>query len=119
MTTQQIADRLVEICKKGEWAKAHNELYADNAISIEPSASKDFEKETKGLKAIIEKGKKFEGMVEAMHGLTVSAPTVADNSFAITMGMDVTMKGAGRMNMTELCVYEVKDGKIVSEQFFM
>jgi hypothetical protein len=27
------------------------------------------------------------------------------------------MKGQGRMQMAELCVYEVKDGKIVSEQF--
>jgi ketosteroid isomerase-like protein len=34
------------------------------------------------------------------------------------MGMDVTMKGFGRMNMDEVCVFEVKDGKIVSEQFF-
>ena len=119
MTTQQIADRLVEICKKGEWEKAHKELYADNAISIEPYATKDFEKETKGLKAIMEKGKKFEGMVEAMHGLTASAPMVAANSFAFILNMDVTMKGAGRMNMNELCVYEVKDGKIISEQFFM
>jgi hypothetical protein len=32
--------------------------------------------------------------------------------------MDVTMKGQGRMQMTELCVYVVKDGKIVSEQFY-
>jgi limonene-1,2-epoxide hydrolase len=34
------------------------------------------------------------------------------------MGMDVTMKGAGRINMEEIAVYEVKDGKIVKEQFF-
>jgi hypothetical protein len=32
--------------------------------------------------------------------------------------MDVTMKGQGRMNMDEIAVYEVKDGKIVKEQFF-
>ncbi len=31
--------------------------------------------------------------------------------------MDVTMKGQDRMAMPELCVYEVKDGKIASEQF--
>jgi hypothetical protein len=29
------------------------------------------------------------------------------------------MKGQGRMNMGELCVYRVKDGKIVSEEFFL
>jgi len=29
------------------------------------------------------------------------------------------MKGKERMNMAELCVYEIKDGKIVSEHFHM
>jgi hypothetical protein len=29
------------------------------------------------------------------------------------------MKGRGRVKMEELCAYEVKDGKIVLEQFFM
>ncbi len=33
------------------------------------------------------------------------------------MQLDVTMKGHGRMNLDELCLYEVKEGKIVSEQF--
>jgi hypothetical protein len=28
------------------------------------------------------------------------------------------MKGMGRMKMDEIVVYEVKDGKIVQEQFF-
>lgn len=34
------------------------------------------------------------------------------------MGMDVTLKGMGRRQMDEIAVYEVKDGKIVKEQFF-
>lgn len=29
------------------------------------------------------------------------------------------MKGGKRERMTKLCVYEVKDGKIVSEQFYL
>jgi hypothetical protein len=56
-------------------------------------------------------------MVEKMHSLKVSDPLVATNSIACVMTMDVTMKGQGRMNMSELCVYDVKDGKIVSEAF--
>jgi hypothetical protein len=50
----------------------------------------------------------------------VSQPLIAGNAFTLTLDMDVTMKGKGRMHMEELCVYEVnKDGKIASEQFFM
>lgn len=117
MTTQQIADRLVALCREAKWEAAQRELYADNAVSIEPYATPAFEKETRGLQAIIEKGHKFTAMVETMHALTVSDPLVSTSSFACTMRMDITMKGQGRMNMGELCVYEVKDGKIVSEQF--
>jgi hypothetical protein len=32
--------------------------------------------------------------------------------------MDAKMKGAERSTMSEICVYKVKDGKIISEQFF-
>lgn len=119
MTTVEIANRLIELCRKGDFETAQKELFAEDAVSIEPHASESFEKETKGLDAIIEKGKKWSEMVEEQHGGEVSEPLLADSSFAVTMTMDVTMKGGQRMNMTELCIYHVKDGKIVSEQFFM
>jgi hypothetical protein len=118
MTTNQIANRLVELCRKGEFETAQKELFAKDATSIEPQASGAFEKETKGLNAILEKGKKWENMVESMQKLEVSEPVVASNSFACTMHMDVTMKNKEHWDMTELCTYEVKDGKIISEHFF-
>jgi hypothetical protein len=117
MTTKEIAHRLVELCRKGDYETAQKELYADDVISVEPYASPAFEKETRGLNAIIEKGHKFTAMIEQMHSSEVSDPIVAGSSFACIMRMDVTMKGQGRMNMAELCVYEVKDGKVISESF--
>jgi ketosteroid isomerase-like protein len=119
MTTKEIANRLVEICRQGDWEKAQKELFAKDAVSIEPHGTPEFQKETKGLDAILEKGKKWESMVQDKHGIKVSEPVLADNSFALTISMDVTMKGGKRMNMTELCVYQVKDGKIASESFSM
>ena len=119
MKTEQIAKRLAELCNKGELETAQKELFADNAISIEPYATPNFEKEIKGLQAIIEKGKKFELMVEKMHEMTFSEPLMAGNSIAFVLTMDVTMKGMERTTWTELCVYVVKDGKIISEQFSM
>ena len=119
MTTTEIANRLVELCRKGDYETAQKELYAEDAISIEPHATPAFEKETKGKDAIKEKGRKWEYMVEETHTLEMSDPIVAGNSFACTMRMDITMKERGRMDMTELCIYEVKDGKIISEEFRM
>ena len=119
MSATEVANRLVELCRKGDFEGAQKELFAEEAISIEPHGTQDFQQETKGLDGIIEKGKKWSTMVDEYHGMKVSEPLVGENSFAVTMFMDVTMKQRGRMAMTELCVYNLKDGKIVSEQFFM
>ena len=117
MTTHEIASKLVAFCRKGEWEAAQKALYAPDAVSFEPEATPVFAKETKGLDAIIAKGQKFNAMVEQFHSITVSEPLVADDVFAITLTMDLTMKGRGRTPMSEIGVYKVKDGKIVSEQF--
>ena len=118
MTTNEIAQKLVSYCREGKWEEAQNELYADDVVSIEAEASPVFDKVTTGLPAIIEKGKKFDTIVEELHSLTVSEPLVAGAAFSTTMTMDVTLKGQEREVMSELCVYEVKDGKIISEQFY-
>jgi len=117
MTIQEIASRLVVLCRQGQFETAQKELFSKAAISIEPYATPAFEKETKGFDAIIEKGHKFENMVKEMHKLEVSEPLIATNSFSCTMRMEVTMKEGGHMDMTELCVYDVKDGKIIAETF--
>jgi hypothetical protein len=119
MTTEEIAKRLVAYCKKADWESAHNELYDQHAKSIEPYATPEFESETEGMDAIREKGRKFDAMVEKMHSIEISEPLVAENSIAFKMTMDVTMKGKGRMKSPEICVYKVKDGKIISEEFFV
>lgn len=117
MTTKEIAERLVALCRQGTVETAQRELYAADAINIEPYATDMFPKETKGLDAIIEKGRKFGAMIEEFHAMSVSDPLVAGNAFACAMQFDVTLRGHGRMSLDELCLYQVKDGKIISEQF--
>lgn len=119
MTTQEIATRLVAYCTKADWEGAHAELYAKDAKSIEPYASPEFEKITEGMEGIKEKGRLFDSMVEKVYSIEVSQPLVAGNSIAFTLTMDMSMKGKGRMKSPELCVYQVRDGKIISEEFFV
>jgi ketosteroid isomerase-like protein len=119
MTTQEVANRFNELAQSGQWAKIQEELYADNAVSIEPPhAAAMGMGNAEGMDAIKKKGEAFNQMVEEMHGGYSTAPVVGGNFFSVAMGMDCTMKGAGRVKMDEICVYEVKDGKIVKEQFF-
>lgn len=117
MTTKEIAERLVALCRAGNFETAQRELYAADAVNIEPYATATFAKETKGLSAILEKGARFGAMIEQVHGVSVSDPLVAGSAFACAMQLELTIKGHGRMTLNELCIYEVKDGKVVSEQF--
>jgi len=116
-TTTEVAARFNELAKEGNWDKIQDELFADNAVSVEPPTSPGLQS-VQGLPAIKEKGKQFNETVEEMHGGYSTDPVVAGNHFAVAMGMDATMKGMGRTKMDEIAVYEVKDGKIVKEQFF-
>ncbi len=117
MTTQEVANRFNELAQQGNWMQIHEELYADNAASIEPPHAQGLQS-VEGKEAIKRKGEMFQSTVEEMHGGYSSEPLVAGNYFAVAMGMDATMKEMGRTKMDEIAVYEVKDGKIVKEQFF-
>lgn len=116
MSTQEVANRLVELCRTGAYDQAHQELYAADALSIEPEGTPN--PRVQGMDAIKAKGEQWQQTMEEVHSSFVNDPIVAGNYFSLTMGYDATMKGFGRVNMEEICVYQVKDGKIVKEQFF-
>jgi len=117
MNTQQVANRLVDLCRKGENMQALEELYADNCTSKEMPGIPGNEF-VSGIEAITKKSQEWYANVEEFHDGKVSDPQVANNHFTCIMAMDVTFKDRGRQQFSEVCVYEVNDGKIVSEQFF-
>ena len=117
MTTQEIANRLVELLRAGDYDTIFNELFSPDIISAEPEGAPW--PVAHGLEELAKRGKQFEEMVEEIHSSEISDPIVAENFIALTMKMVTTWKGASeRSNMDEICVYEVRDGKIVKEQFF-
>lgn len=117
MTTTEVANKLVELCRHGKIDEVQETLFADNAQSIEANEMMG-PKVVTGLDAIKAKSIAFQSGVEEFHSATISDPIVGGNSFAITWTMDATFKGRGRMTIEEVCVYQVKDGKITLEQFF-
>jgi len=117
MTTQQVANRLVELCRQGKIDQAQNELFDNDAVSIESNESMG-PMEIKGLAGIKEKSQRFDAMLEHFYSATISDPVIAGNWFSIAWDMDAQMKGQARMLMSEICVYKVDNGKIISEQFF-
>ncbi len=115
MTTKEVADKLISLCREGKWQQAHEDLYAENAVSIEPEGTPWPKAE--GMDAIRKKGEQWQNMVEEFHGNEVSEPVISKDYFAVRMMSDTTMKGMGRMQLDEISIYQVKDGKIVKEQF--
>jgi ketosteroid isomerase-like protein len=116
MKTQEIANNLVEWCNKGDYAKCYQELYSPDIVSLEPSWAEHSRSE--GMEAVGKKGEWWENTFD-VHSTTVSEPTVAENWFSVRFDMDTTHKPSGqRSKSSEIAVYQVKDGKIVQEQFF-
>jgi len=116
MNTQEVATKLVQLCREGKNVDAINELYADNIVSKEPKGS--HHELVEGKEAVLAKNNFWYSMVEEIHSGEVSDPIVCGDFFSCTMDMDVTYKQGGRMGMQEVCVYGVKNGKIISDEFF-
>jgi len=114
MTTQEIANRLVELCGKGEYQTCYQELYSPEIVSVEADGSS-----VKGFDEIQQKGKEWNAGIEAFHGSSIGAPAVSGNYFSVPMSMKIQYKGSPEVvQFEEICLYQVKEGKIVKEQFF-
>jgi len=117
MTTAEIAYCLVSMCRDGKIEEAKEELFAANIKSIEPREGL-LPKEIQGMKAIRDKAQLFISHVENFFEQKISEPIIAGDFFAVSWQTDLQMKGEARKTNSELCLYHVKDGKIISEQFF-
>ncbi len=117
MTTQEVANRLVELCREGKYDQAISELYSPDIVSVEPEGAPH--QTVTGLDGIAKKSVAFQSMIERVNTSFVSDPIAAENFFSCAMKMNVRMKGAPvDIDMDEICVYTVNDGKIVKEEFF-
>ncbi|WP_428386647.1 SnoaL-like domain-containing protein [Mucisphaera sp.] len=117
-----IGQQLVSLCQQGKYAEALDKLYADDAISIEAMCMQEGQdRTTTGLDNIKKAGEWWEANHE-VHGGEVIGPFPHDDRFAVLMKIDVTPKvgpmANQRMMMEEICLYTVKDGKIVKSEFF-
>lgn len=117
MTTQQVAARFMELAMQEKWFEIQDELFADNVKSIEPEGSPYFGF-AEGKENVRKKGEDFVKRIEAAHLLYTSQPIIAGNHFAVSREKDLSVQGHGRVHINQIMMYEVKDGRIISEQFF-
>jgi hypothetical protein len=116
-TTKEVAARFNELAMQEKWFEIQDELFAENVRSIDPPDSPYFGY-AEGKAAVRQKGMDWVAKIEAAHGRSTTQPVIGGNHFAVGRSVDITVKGFGRLKLDEIMLYEVKDGQIVSEQFF-
>ena len=115
-TIHEIANGLKEMVSEKKFVEAYQLLYADDAESIDPLYTGP--PPLKGLDQLLQREKEFLADIE-IHKISLSEPIVSGSYFTLSLILDFTSKTRGHMEVTELCVYKVANGKIVSQQFFI
>lgn len=120
MTTHDIANRYYQLATQGQWAAIREELHDENIICQEPEKVAAWGQAVTilGREAIKAKSEANDAMIETIHSQYCGQPIVAGSFFSLVLKRDVTFKNKPRMAKEEVCVFEVKDGKIISERFF-
>jgi hypothetical protein len=117
MNTEQVAQKVVELTRRQAWHEAIDTLYHNDIVSVEARAMAGESPEKRGIDAVRGKTDWWVQNME-IHSFKVSGPFVGHDRFVVQYDVDVTDKHSKhRMQMSEVGVYTVKDGKIVREEF--
>ena len=116
-TIQEVAARFNELAQQEKWFEIQDELFADNVRSIDPENSPYFGY-AEGKASVRKKGMDWVAKIKEGHEVSTTHPVIAGNHFAVGRSFDITTEDFGRIKIEEIMLYEVKDGKIVLEQFF-
>ncbi|WP_205513050.1 SnoaL-like domain-containing protein [Longitalea arenae] len=117
LTTTEVAARFHELAQQEKWFEIHEEFFSENVKSIDPPES-PYMGYAEGKAAVHKKGEEFVSRIQGVPRAYTSEPIVTGNHFAVVREMDLTVQPHGRIQINEIMLYEVKDGEIISEQFF-
>jgi ketosteroid isomerase-like protein len=116
--TLEIGKKYVALCKEGKNETILDELFTKDTVSVEAGAPPGQDRTAKGLDAIRGKSKWWSEN-HTVHKAEVFGPYPHDDRFAVRFVYDITHKPSGRrMNMDEVGLFTVSNGKITKEEFF-
>ena len=118
MTTLEVGNRLVELCREGKNDEAMKELYSPDIVSVEAGAPPAMSAETRGIDAVVAKGVWW-AENHTIHSAKVEGPFPHGDRFIVRFTYDITIKQANqRVTMDEAALFTVANGKVVREEFF-
>lgn len=119
MDLKTIANELVAGCREGRERENLDKLYAADAVSVEAADPQGMGREASGLDAIRGKHEWWENTMEVLGGEVSDPYPHGDDRFAVRFSMKARNRETGEvMEMDEIGVYHVRDGRIVREEFF-
>lgn len=117
MTTAEVANQYVELCRNGKFLEALDALYDADVVSIEPIELGALPRELRGKEAVRSKNVWWFDTNE-VHSASVNGPFVSPERFAVLFSFEWTVKATGeRRQFSEVAIYTVANGKIVREEF--
>ncbi len=120
MNTVEIGHKLVAMVNAGREAEADfvTQFFADDVVSIEGQGTEDMPARMQGIDAIRGKHDWWYANND-VHSSQAEGPYVGhrEDQFIVKFQIDVTPTGGERMQMEEMGLFTVKDGKICTEEF--
>ncbi|WP_018148058.1 nuclear transport factor 2 family protein [Henriciella marina] len=116
---KSVGETVVAANNDGSYKSLIDSLYDEACVSVESAPPPGGSAEANGLDAIRGKWAWWEDN-HTVHETTATGPYLhGTDRFSVIFGMDVTDKSSGeRVQMQEVAIYTVKDGKIIREEFF-
>lgn len=101
----------------GKNVEVKDKLCSPDIVSVEAGAPPGQDRETKGLEGVNAKGKWWADN-HIVHAAVTEGPFPNGDRFIVRFTYDITQKATNnRIEMDEMALYTVKDGKIVREEF--
>ena len=121
MTTKEIADQLVALCRAGKNLEATETLLGADIVSVEPSGNETMPAVQTGRDAVRGKNQWWINN-HTIHSAQIKGPFPNGDRFAVIFNFEVTPKAGPmtgkRFRMEEVALYTVSDGRISREEFF-
>lgn len=121
MTTQEVANQLVALCRAGRNIEAVETLLSPDVVSVEATGDETMPAVMNGRDAVRGKNEWWVNN-HKVHSARVKGPYPNGDRFAVIFDFEVTpavgpMAGK-RMRMEEVAIYTVADGKVAREEFY-
>ena len=118
MNAFEVGQKLAELCKQGKNQEAMETLYAPDIVSVEAAEMPGLPRELRGYQAVAGKAKWWYEN-HTIHSIAIEGPWPHGDRFIVRFKYDVTNKPSNqRMQLDEMGLFTVANGKVVREEFF-